>query len=265
MAELAYKFPTQAILTLFGLPKDDLPQFLEWVTGLVKDVTVNTIADEPTPRQVECGLAMFAYLQQQLDNKRQHPGDDMLSEILSLRGDDAWTDAEVLGLCFLFVIAGLDTVTGTIGFTIMRLAEDPALRRRLIDDPELIPPFVDEMVRLEGPVPGVPRVATQDVEVAGVTIPAGAHVMLLLSTANREVPGPRHPHTLDLGEKSTHLGFGGGIHRCLGSHLARRELRLTVEEFLARIPDFRVSGTPQIRWPSGTLNLATLPLEFTPS
>ncbi len=260
--DLAYQFPTQAILTLFGLPKEDMPRFLEWVKGLIKDVTVETLANAPSAQQVECAIALFAYLQEQVNLKRQHPGDDMLSEILSLTGDDAWTEAEVLGLCFVFVLAGLDTVTGAIGYAFLNLAQNPEMRHRLIDDPTLIPPFVEEVLRLEGPVSGVPRVTTVDVDLAGVTIPKGSHVMLLLATANREVPGAEHRHEIDLDHKTTHLGFGGGIHRCLGSHLARRELRLVIEEFHARIPDYELAGTPDIRWPSGTLHLQSLPLTF---
>jgi cytochrome P450 len=265
VADLAYKFPTQAILTLFGLPHEHLPQFLQWVSGLIKDVDVNSLAGTPSQHQIDCSVALFGFLQEQVALKREHPGDDMLSDILSLTGDDAWTDAEVLGLCFLFMLAGLDTVTGAIGFALLNLAGDTALRRRLTEDPSLIPPFVEEVLRLDGPVPGVPRVTTAQVLLEGVTIPAGARVMLLLSTANREGPRTDNPHQIDLGRKAAHLAFGGGIHRCLGSHLARRELRLTIEEFHARIPDYRLAGEPIVKWPSGTLHLSSLPLEFPPS
>jgi cytochrome P450 len=105
-------------------------------------------------------------------------------------------------------------------------------------------------------------VTTTDVEVAGTLIPAGSHVALVLGTANREGPHSASPHTIDLDARVTHLGFGGGIHRCLGSHLARRELRLTIEEFHARIPDYTLAGTPTVRWPSGTIHLSSLPLKF---
>jgi cytochrome P450 len=261
VADLAYKFPTQAILTLFGLPQEDLPRFLDWVAGMIKNTSVGTIVDAPTQRQTECSLQLFSYLQEHIARKRQHPGDDMLSDILSLTGDDSWTDAEILGLCFLFVLAGLDTVTGAIGFCMLNLAQDPTLRARLIENPSLITPFVEEVLRLEGPVPVVPRVTTADVEVAGTTIPAGSHVLLVLATANRD----HYPHELDLTAKPRHFAFGGGIHRCLGSHLARCELRLTIEEFHARIPDYRLAGTPTVIWPAGTIHLASLPLQFPPS
>lgn len=262
VADLASRFPTQAILTLFGLPLEELPTFLDWVAGLIKNTSVDMLAGHPSARQVECSEALFSFLADQLARKRAHPGDDMLSDILALDGDDAWTDAEVLGLCFLFVLAGLDTVTGAIGFSLLRLAENPLLRHRVIDDPALIPAFVEEVLRLDGPVPGVPRVTTADVEVDGFTIPAGARVLLMLSTANRDGPHAVHANDIDLGARGSHLAFGGGIHRCLGSHLARRELRLTIEEFHARVPDYRLAGEPTVTWPAGTIHLTSLPLRW---
>ncbi|AQT82422.1 hypothetical protein B1R94_29040 [Mycolicibacterium litorale] len=265
VADLSYKFPTQAILTLFGLPLEHLPQFLVWVTGIIKGADITALGLEPTPQVIDCSMALFGFLQEQIEIKRRQPGQDMLSSILALDGDQAWTDAEILGLCFLIVLAGLDTVTGAIGFSLLTLATDPQLRQRLVADPALIGPFVEEMLRLEGPVPGVPRRTTADVEVEGVTIPADSPVLLMVSTANREVPSAAaNPDEMDLTAKPAHLGFGGGIHRCLGSHLARRELRLTIEEFHARIPDYRLAGEATTLWPAGTFALESLPLQFDP-
>lgn len=264
VADLSYKFPTQAILTLFGLPLEHLPKFLDWVTGIIKEREISSLDGQASQRVIDCSMALFGFLAEQLELKRSHPGDDMLSSVLALDGDDAWTDAEILGLCFLIVLAGLDTVTGAIGYSLQTLATNPELRQSLIDDPALITPFVEEVLRLDGPVPGVPRMTTAEVEVEGVTIPAGSSVLLVLGTANREGPYAETPHEMNLGAKATHLGFGGGIHRCLGSHLARRELRLTIEEFHARIPDYRVAGEAHTLWPAGTFGLESLPLEFEP-
>jgi cytochrome P450 len=111
-------------------------------------------------------------------------------------------------------------------------------------------------------VPVVPRVTTAEVDIAGTRIPAGARVLLVLATANREVPRSSDPHQIDLAEKAGHLAFGGGIHRCLGSHLARCELRLTIEEFHSRIPEYRMAGTPTVAWPAGTIHLQSLPVVF---
>jgi cytochrome P450 len=168
-------------------------------------------------------------------------------------------------MCFLFVLAGLDTVTAMIGFTLQHLAGDPELRQRMIADPTLVSPVIEEVLRLEQPAPTTPRVTTEDVEVCGTLIPAGSQVTLCLGTANRD-PG-RFPHSDEIDPAqadSGHLAFGGGIHRCLGSHLARRELRIIVEEFLRLIPDFEVAPgeEPEIVWPSGTFHLKSLPLVF---
>jgi cytochrome P450 len=168
-------------------------------------------------------------------------------------------------MCFLFVLAALDTTTGAIGFTMYHLARRPDLRQTVIDDPRLINPLVEEILRLELPAPMVPRRTTREVEVSGVTIPAGAMVRICMATANREASDGAAPDEIDLSAAARgHLSFGGGIHRCLGSHLARRELRLIVEEFHARIPDYElpVGFEPRIAWPTGTYHLESLPLVF---
>ena len=263
--DLALKFPTQAILTLFGLPSDDLGQFVEWVDALIGGPISELTA--PSEAQMTAALGLFGYLQQHIENKREHPADDMLSDILALRGEDEWADAEVLGLAFLFVLAGLDTVTAAIGFAMMNLAQDEGLRKIVVDDPSRIAKFVEESLRLELPAPMTPRITTSAVEVDGVVIPAGSRVMLVLATANRDRERSEHPDSIDIDDIGSHLSFGGGIHRCLGSHLARRELRLTIEEFHSRITDYRipVGFTPRVVFPGGTLHLESLPLEFTPA
>lgn len=261
MADIARLYPTQVILTLFGLPLADRDQFIEWVNAIV-GVTASGIG-ESTPEQIEAGLALFTYLQAHIETKRTHPSDDMLSRVLALAGEDAWSDEEVLGLCFLFTLAGLDTVTAAIGFVLYHLARRPDLQGRINADMDLVGPLVEEVLRLELPAPLTPRVTTQDVTVRGVPIPAGSMVMLCLATANREQADT--PDDIDLAQAGrAHLSFGGGIHRCLGSHLARRELKLVVEEFHKRIPHYRlVEGVePEIAWPSGTLHLKSVPLVF---
>jgi cytochrome P450 len=265
VAELACKFPTQAILTLLGLPHADLPQFLDWVDGIFHSGTAEQANGEPNARQVECSLALFGYLQDKIADKREHPDDGLISRVLAITGDEAWTDEQMLGMCFVLVLGGLDTVTGAIGFCLLRLAEDPELRRTLIADPSRIPFFVEEVLRLDGPAQMVPRMTTQDIEVAGTLIPAGMQVSLVLGTANREGPRSTNADVVDLDERITHLAFGGGIHRCLGAHLARTELRLMIEEFHARIPDYSLAGTPTLSWPAASVSLETLPLAFPPS
>jgi cytochrome P450 len=262
ITDLAELFPTQVLLTLFGLPVADRDKFKVWSDALTSDASKS----EATPAAMEAGAALLGYLQEHVSLKRSHPGtDDMIGRLLAVADDEGLTDLDILGMCFLFVLAALDTTTGAIGFTMYHLARRPDLRRAVIDDPTLITPLVEEILRLELPAPMVPRRTTRKIDVAGITIPEGAMVRICMATANREAADGAAPDETDLSAAGRgHLSFGGGIHRCLGSHLARRELRLIVEEFHARIPDYEIPDgfEPRIAWPTGTYHLESLPLLF---
>jgi cytochrome P450 len=261
--DIARLYPTQVFLTLFGLPLADRDQFIQWSETIIENATVGS--GEPSPEVVENAMALFVYLQAHVEKKRADPGDDILSRVLSLQGEEGWSDQEVLGLCFLITLAGLDTVAAEIGFVMLHLARNPALRTRVVTDPASVGPMIEEILRLELPAPTTPRVTVQEVEVCGVTIPSDSPVMLCLATANREVEMAPRPDDVDLEQADrNHLSFGGGIHRCLGAHLARRELRLVVEEFHKVIPNYEVAEgfEPEIVWPSGTFHLRSLPLAF---
>jgi cytochrome P450 len=262
ITDLAELFPTQVLLTLLGLPVADRDKFKLWSDALTSDASKS----EATPAAMEAGAALLGYLQEHVSLKRNHPGsDDMIGRLLAVADDEGLTDLDILGMCFLFVLAALDTTTGAIGFTMYHLARRPDLRQTVINDSALIIPLVEEVLRLELPAPMVPRRTTREVDVAGVTIPAGAMVRICMATANREAADGAAPDEIDLAAGGrAHLSFGGGIHRCLGSHLARRELRLIVEEFHARIPDYELPQgfEPRIAWPTGTYHLESLPLVF---
>jgi cytochrome P450 len=208
---------------------------------------------------------IYGYLLPYVEAKRDHPGDDMLSRILTGDGDDTMSVEEVLGMCILFSLAGLDTVTGAVGFMLFYLARNPELRRRIIADPALVNPMIEEVLRLEPPAPMFPRTTTQEVEICGVSIPAGQRVMMCLAAVNRSPDTYDEPDAIDLDQADRgHVTFGGGVHRCLGSHLARREMRLVMEEFHRQIPEYEIAEDfePEIMWPSGTLHLRSLPLVF---
>jgi cytochrome P450 len=262
--ELARLYPTQVFLTLFGMPLDDRDQFIYWAETIIEN-SDNDPTAEVSAEVVECAGALFGYLQGYVDNKRAEPGDDVLSRVLAMEGDDAWSNDQVLGLCFLLTLAGLDTVTAMIGFIIYHLARDPELRRRVVADPDLVQPVIEEILRLEQPAPLQPRVTTREVDVCGVTIPAGARTMVCVGAANRDPQLFPQPDVIDPSQADTgHVAFGGGIHRCLGSHLARREMRIVVEEFHRLIPEYSLAegAQPEIVFPSGTFHLRSLPLVF---
>jgi len=261
MADIARLYPTSVFLTLFGMPATDRDMFIDWV----ETVNSGTAGAEPTPEVAAAGQQLFGYLQAFIDQKRAAPGDDMLSHILSLTGDEAWTDAEMLGMCFLFTLAGLDTVTAAIGFMMSYLARDADLRRRVVADPAAAATFIEEIVRLEPPAPTTVRVTMADTEVCGVRIPAGSMCQIAWGAANRSPERGDHADRVNLDAPDVgHFGFGSGIHRCVGSHLARRELRLVLEEFHRQIPDYQLADgfEPRVVFPSATYHFSELPLTF---
>jgi cytochrome P450 len=259
MAELATPYPSQVFLTLFGLPLHDRERLIAWKDAII----AFSLTTDPASVDLTPAVELYTYLTESVAQQRDQPRDGILSQLL--HGDDPLTDNEAVGLSLVFVLAGLDTVTATIGATMLELARRPEVRASLIEKPDGIPAFVEEMIRLEPAAPIVGRVTTQPVTVAGVTLPAGAEVRLCLGAINRDEYDDLSGNDMVLdGKLHKHWGFGGGPHRCLGAHLARMELKLVVSEWLARIPDFELAAgyTPEITWPSATCSLPTLPLRI---
>jgi cytochrome P450 len=259
MSALAVPFPSQVFLTLFGLPLGDRDLLIGW-----KDAVLAFSAAEgaaASPESLARGSELVSYLNGHLAARRGSDGDDLLSQLLSDSSDGALTDEEIIGLCFLFLIAGLDTVTAATGFALYELARNPALRATVIDDEEAVTHFIEEVLRINPPVPYVPRMTTAEVTVAGVTIPAGSNCWLGLGTANRDPA--RYPDADVIHQRrDNHFTFGRGPHRCLGSHLARLELRLIIEEWNRRIPTYSVLQEPTVGWPCGTLHFGELHLRI---
>jgi cytochrome P450 len=257
MGDIAIPYPSQVFLTLFGLPLEDRDRLIHW-----KNVII-ALADRPSLDGIDLtpALELFGYLTEAIAAKRVNPGDDILSALLT--GDDALDDGEAIGLCYLFVLAGLDTVTSAMASALWALARDPRLRQRLQAEPEQVKVFVEEIVRLEPPAPVVPRVTTTEVTIGGVTLPAGSSVRLCLGAINRDGSDDISSDAVVMdGKVHRHWGFGGGPHRCLGSHLARLELSLITTEWLNRVPEFHVAPgfQPQIAFPAQTFALTELPL-----
>ncbi|BBY09922.1 cytochrome P450 [Mycobacterium marseillense] len=260
MADLATPYPSQVFLTLFGLPLQDRERLIGWKDAIIELSLPNDAGETPdlTP-----ALELFAYLTEAVAEHRANPGDDVLSQVLV--GEDALTDDEALGMAFFFVLAGLDTVTSAIGAAMLELARRPELRATLRETPDQIRVFVEEIVRLESSAPVVPRVTTEEVTVAGITLPAGSRVRLCLGAINRDGGDAICGDDLVMdGKVHKHWGFGGGPHRCVGSHLARMEMNVVVTEWLRRIPYFELSPghRPEITWPSPTCTLPRLPLRI---
>jgi cytochrome P450 len=265
VAELAALYPTQVFLTLYGLPLGDRDMLIGWVRLILDRPHIDAAA---SPEQEEAKHELFRYVRGFIQAKREEPGDDMISRLLALQGEDAWTEEELLGTTYVMIIAGLDTVRNAISLAFHRLATDPGLRRTVAEDPDTIPDFIEELLRLDTVAPMLPRMTARDVYLLGHHIPADSLVMLVFGAANRDPARYGCPHAVDLSQaRLGHFGFGAGVHRCLGSHLARRELKLVLEEFHKRIADYRLApgSSPTIEWPALSLNFAEVPLVFPPS
>ncbi|MGV0579498.1 cytochrome P450 [Mycolicibacterium elephantis] len=259
MADLATPYPSQVFLTLFGLPLADRERLIRWKDAII----AVSLAKDPASVDLTPAAELFAYLTEAVHRQRREPQAGILSQLL--HGDDPLTDEEATGLSLVFVLAGLDTVTSAIGFTILELARRPELRMQLREKPRDVDVFVEEMIRLEPPAPTVGRRVTRPVTLTGVTLPAGAEVRLCLGAINRDGSDAASGDDLLMdGKVHKHWGFGGGPHRCLGSHLARMELKIVVTEWLNRVPDFELAPdyVPEITWPSATCTLPELPLRL---
>lgn len=256
---MAVPFPSQVFLTLFGLPMQGRECLIAWKNAIVH--LTNTQAAQANPALIGAVGELIGYLTDHIANRHADLGSDLLSQLLSDTDQGGMSQQEILGLCVLFILAGLDTVTAALGFAFEALARDPVLRRRLREDPCALTVFIEESFRVNGPIPAVPRLTTTVVEVGDFTIPAGSLCWLMMGAASRDPRRYESPHEMG-NERVNHFAFGRGPHRCLGSHLARLELRIVIEEWLRRIPEFSLVCEPEVLWPSATLTLRRLDIHL---
>jgi cytochrome P450 len=261
----AIPLPCTVFLRLLGLPLEDLDLFLEFKNNIIRPPAKDQAEFERI--QAETGQRIYAYFDKVLDERKRQPRDDMMSGFLEAEVDGhRLTREDILDICYLFLLAGLDTVTASVGCMVSYLASHPEQRQRLVDDPSLVPGAVEELLRWETPVPGVPRVLTDGVELSGEELQPGERVTVLLGSANiDEYEFPR-PDNVDFERPANrHLAFGGGVHRCLGSHLARLELRVALETLHERVPDYTIKPGEEPKYSMGIRAVEYLPLVFTPT
>jgi cytochrome P450 len=261
----AVPLPCTVFLALLGLPQDDLPRFLRIKDDIIRPPgMVGREADRVRKRAAQ---EIYDYFQPVIDARRVEPRDDLITRLLGAEVDGhRLTDEDILDICFLFLIAGLDTVTATLTCSVAYLAQHPEHRAQLVADPSLIPAAVEELLRWETPVPGVRRVLATDTEIAGETYTAGTKVTVLIGSANTDDAEFDDSQRVDFHrEGNRHLAFGGGIHRCLGSHLARLELRVALEELHRRLPDYELPTGTTLVYADGLRAVEHLPLVFSPA
>jgi cytochrome P450 len=257
MADFAQQFPTTIFLEMMGLPVDELDQFMQWEHSILHIAN----DEEGLKQRAEASLAVMQRFAAIIGERRVEPREDIVSKALAYEIDgEPVTDADLLSFCLLMFMAGLDTVSATLGWIFLHLARTPEDRDRIVRQPELIPTAVEEFVRAYAIV--IPaRKVTEDIEIQGCPFKAGDMVNIPLSAATRDDAAFTDARTIDIERKpNNHIAFGAGPHRCLGSHLARRELKIAMEEWHKRIPSYRLAPDAALFETGGQLGLTTLPL-----
>jgi cytochrome P450 len=245
---LAFPLPVTVIGDLLGVPEPDRAPFRDAVRANTKTLEMNlTRAD--VEEADAAAQWMVDYFDDLLVEKRRHPGDDMLSAMaLAEESGDRLTDQEIVQMSLLLFGAGFETTTNLIGNGAFHLLEHPEQLRMLREDPALLPNAVEELVRYDGSILLSGRSTFEDIDVAGVRIPAGAGVVTLLGAANRDPAKFENPDLLDVKRRGVEpLSFGSGIHFCLGASLARAEACLAFQHLLARFPAIELAEQPRFR------------------
>lgn len=231
----ALPLPAFAIAVLLGLDPSLRMHFKRWGDDVIS-ITPELLPEEARAAEIRRSVAEIChYFGELVAARRRAPTEDLASRLVLAEADgQRLSDAEVIEMFTILLIAGFETTTHLLSNTMIFLAAYPEEMRRLRDDPSLIPAFVEEMNRYEGPVHAVIRTATQDVTLSGVTIPAGALVLPLIGSANRDEARFPDPDRFDLDRPGGGVTFGHGIHVCVGAALARMEVRIALEVLLSR-------------------------------
>lgn len=246
----ASQIPTFVLAHLFDLPEADRPLFDPWVTALTTLQEEGFRTDGLTGGAATAVAEMFAYFGDLVARRRHNPGDDLISALTRAEIDgETLTDWDILGFCFVIVAGGNDTTGNLISHTAVLLDLHPRQRELLAADPGLIPSALTECLRFESSVQALARTTTREVSVEGVTIPAGEKVMLLYGSANRDERrfGPTAGELDIAREEIGHLAFARGPHFCIGSHFARLQARIAVEELYAAHPQVGVDHDRAVR------------------
>ncbi|MGB6397335.1 MAG: cytochrome P450 [Bradyrhizobium sp.] len=241
--------PVRAIAHMLGIPEKDGELFIKWIHGILElgikdnDALMNAVQE------------MTAYFTGHIEQRKKHPSDDLISVLMKARDKNGQplSDQHVLGSLRLLLIAGIDTTWSAIGSSLWHLAKTPADRARLVAEPELMPLAVEELLRAYSPVT-MAREVMKETTVSGCPVKPGNMVLLSFPAANRDpAMFPDADKVVIDRRENRHAAFGLGIHRCVGSNLARMEMTVAIEEWLKRIPDFRLDPAGKVTWSEGTV------------
>jgi len=243
--DYAQQIPVRVIAGILGVPTSLSDTFTGWVRDVLE------FADDPVRR--ERGTeALITYFIGEVAQRKKEPGEDLLSDLLHSEFDGAPVEESVvLGIAALVLIAGVDTTWSAIGSSLWHLATHAGDRDRLVTEPDAMPVAIEELLRAYSPVT-MARVVTEDIEFEGCAMKAGDKVLMNFPAANRDPEAFEDADRVVLDRAlNRHVAFGSGIHRCAGSNLARMELRVALEEWLRRIPVFRLEEGAEVTWAGG--------------
>jgi cytochrome P450 len=266
VAELFKPLPSMVVAHYLGVPEEDRAQFDGWTEAIVAAQTQEGGLASAGESAGEAVASMMAYFTQLIERRRREPEDDTVSHLVAAGigadGDMAGM-LSILAFTFTMVTGGNDTTTGMLGGAVQLLHQRPDQRRLLINNPDLLPDAVDELLRLTSPVQGLARTTTRDVRIGSTTIPAGRKALLLYGSANRD----EREYGADAGELEVRrrprniMTFSHGAHFCLGAAAARMQSRIALTELLARCPEFEVDLSGVV-WAGGSYVRRPLSVPF---
>ncbi len=264
VAQVFKKFPLQIILELFGTPEEDNPRLVQ-----LFHILAHRPGEKEDPARAQriaaaAAQELYQYFTQMLEKRRKEPGDDLISILCEAEIEgEPLTDYEIVDYAMIMVPAGFETTAYGLSHAFRTLARMPEVRREVAGDFSLVPAFIEEVLRFESPSKGLARTVMVDHEVRGSKLKRGDRVLLLWASGNRDPEQFDHPDRFDLHRKpNNHLSFGIGAHRCMGIHMARLSMRVMIEEWLRRVPDFDVDWDAVQEIPGFTWAISALPARW---
>jgi cytochrome P450 len=256
MTDFAFEFPIKVFLELMGLPLDRTKEFLEWEMGLLHNHDMGKIADATR--------AVVGYLRGEIADRRKNPTDDLITYGVQAEIDGRpLTEDEVLGFAFNLFIGGLDTVSTHIGLQFRHLATHVEDQKTLRENPAMIPDAIEEMMRAYAAVTTF-RTCKKEIDFKGVKMMPGDKIAMSTTIVGRDPQEYERPNEVILDRRPKHVTFAFGPHLCVGMHLARREMRIAMEEVLRLIPEFHVKPGHALLSHMGMIQPVDLPLVWQP-
>ena len=261
LEHLAAPLPIEVIGELLGVPEEDRSRLRPWSNAIVKMYEYD-LAPEPAAAAEQAATEFVDYLRELTERRTREPGPDLISDLVAVRdGGDRLSTDELVGTAVLLLMAGHEATVNVIGNGVLALLRHRDQWERLVAAPELVPVAVEELIRFDAPLQLFERTATVDTEVAGYPVRAGEKVAALLGAAARDPGVFDHPDELDVTRSpNPHLGFGAGIHYCVGAPLARVEIAAALQALISRLPGLRLAGEPLRRPEFVIRGLPTLPV-----